>query len=882
MQGKTIMRMTSEAFHTWSQHLQLSAETEALIATIRASPPVRRPSGHAGNITGRYPSPKMGVSIQFESDRVEFWAIFGMERDADVLEYYDQSSRIPLSYRAPSGHRTTQWHTPDFFVLRRQSAGWEEWKPADALETLAVEKPARYQHAGTGQWHCPPGEAYAEQLGLTYRLRSSAELHPLEIQNLKFLQDFWAHEVPPHPEQEALALAHIQAHPGIKLRRLLALYPDLPVDVLWVLLSTCRGFTNLSATLLMRHEQVTLYAEEQLVPQGPQGELTQLSTPWPEAPVAWDGRLWRIEGWGEQVQLRPEVGEPLTMPQAEFESLKQEGSLWVVGSASPSPMTPEVRQQFAQASQKAQQAANRRMKEMLAYARGEPTTASRGSVQRWWKAFQQAKAEHGCGYLGLLDQVAERGNRSQRIEPVSLQLLEAALQTHYAAPQGKSAAAVYRLYREQCAQHGIPPASQQTFYRARARFTTNEGVAQRKGARAAYASQPFAWLDQTTPRHGERPFALAHLDHTELDMVLVSSVTGKPLGKPWVTFLTDAYSRHILACYLTYDPPSYRSVMMALRICVQRHQRLPQECFVDRGPEFGSVYFETLLTRYFVTKKDRPTAHPRMGSVIERLFGTTQTEFIYTLLGNTQASKSPRHLTRAVDPSRLAVWTLERLYARLSQYVYEVYDQLDHPALGQSPRDAFAQGMQLAGLRTHRLIPYSEEFLILTCPTTRTHAAKLDAARGVVVNGLRYSHPLMRSSREAGKRVEVRYEPFDMSIAYAFVDGQWLTCAADAFLQVQGRSEREWDLLLDEWREQQRVHHRKRVSLDSARLATFLQEVLTEEALLSQQQRDLESAAIREAIVGSSKMARLPPSQVEVDLDEELDLATLPRYEEYG
>jgi putative transposase len=162
IQGKTVMRMTPEAFHTWSQHLRLSSETEALIASIRSSPPVRRVSGRAGNITGRYPSPKMGVSIQFESDRVEFWAIYRMERDEDVLEFYDQSSRIPLSYRAKSGYRTTQWHTPDFFVLRCESAGWEEWKEASSLDILATEKPARYQLAGSGQWHCPPGEAYAE------------------------------------------------------------------------------------------------------------------------------------------------------------------------------------------------------------------------------------------------------------------------------------------------------------------------------------------------------------------------------------------------------------------------------------------------------------------------------------------------------------------------------------------------------------------------------------------------------------------------------------------------------------------------------------------------------------------------------------------------
>ena len=139
----------------------------------------------------------------------------------------------------------------------------------------------------------------------------------------------------------------------------------------------------------------------------------------------------------------------------------------------------------------------------------------------------------------------------------------------------------------------------------------------------------------------------------------------------------------------------------------------------------------------------------------------------------------------------------------------------------------------------------------------------------------------MRSSPDAGKRVEMRYEPFDMSLAYAFIDEQWLTCTADAFLQVQGRSEREWELILDEWRAQQRAHHRTRVSMDSSLLATFLQEVLTEEALLSQRQRDLEGASIREAIVGPWKAASLQPTPAEASVDEELDLATLPALEEY-
>lgn len=178
--------LTTEEFRAWCQRLQISKETEAIIAKIRESPPVRKVRGGASNVTGRYPSPKMGASIQFESQHVELWAIYAMECDDQVLEYYDQSARIPLRYRAKSGHNTTQWHTPDFFVLRQGSVGWEEWKPASSLDKLAFDMPARYQREAHGQWRCPPGETYSEQVGLSSRVRSSAEYHPLYIQNLKF------------------------------------------------------------------------------------------------------------------------------------------------------------------------------------------------------------------------------------------------------------------------------------------------------------------------------------------------------------------------------------------------------------------------------------------------------------------------------------------------------------------------------------------------------------------------------------------------------------------------------------------------------------------------------------------------------------------------
>jgi hypothetical protein len=119
----------------------------------------------------------MGVTIQFESHRVELAGIYEMEHDADVLEYFDQPPAIKLDYASASGKRMGVLHTPDFFVIRHQEAGWEEWKTEEELHRLTAHNPNRYSVGKDGPWHCPPGNAYAERLGLYYRVRCSKEIN---------------------------------------------------------------------------------------------------------------------------------------------------------------------------------------------------------------------------------------------------------------------------------------------------------------------------------------------------------------------------------------------------------------------------------------------------------------------------------------------------------------------------------------------------------------------------------------------------------------------------------------------------------------------------------------------------------------------------------
>src|SRR6266849_9067068 len=114
--------LTPSQFQRWCRRLRLLPATCELLARVRSTPPARRVQAHASNVRGAYASRKMGCTIQFESHTVELWAIYTMEHDREVLEFFDQPYQLELHYQGPSGRPTQARHTPDFLVIRREGA----------------------------------------------------------------------------------------------------------------------------------------------------------------------------------------------------------------------------------------------------------------------------------------------------------------------------------------------------------------------------------------------------------------------------------------------------------------------------------------------------------------------------------------------------------------------------------------------------------------------------------------------------------------------------------------------------------------------------------------------------------------------------------------
>src|SRR6266566_8320614 len=97
------MMLSSDGLLSWFQRLHTPEQTRPTIDHIRSSGPSRRVGGGRSNVSGRYPSKKMGVTIQFKSHRVELAGIYEMEHDAGVLEYFDQPPPIKLDYESANG-----------------------------------------------------------------------------------------------------------------------------------------------------------------------------------------------------------------------------------------------------------------------------------------------------------------------------------------------------------------------------------------------------------------------------------------------------------------------------------------------------------------------------------------------------------------------------------------------------------------------------------------------------------------------------------------------------------------------------------------------------------------------------------------------------------
>lgn len=700
---------------------KLPPSGQAYVRRVLISPPSRIVQNGAGNYIGRFASRKNGKSLGPES-LLEYCYDLQAEHDKRILRFCDQPE--PIRLHKSQGIRTPlkAYTTPDNLEIAENGFSLIECKWEKDLLILSKNHPDQYILDDQENWHYIPGEVSATSLGMRYLIFTERNCNPVLLNNLSILRPYFRKNALMVPADVVSAiLNYVTTHRLATLGALLAL-PMCRLSHILRLVATGRLYADLTKQYLLCGRDLLIAPD--------QATYDQLASSVAETDPA---TLDFIEGFIKSLEADPNkfVG----------------GSGW----------------------QEKEKISRYRLIKPFLDSGTYPPQEER-TLRRHFDTYKK------YGIEGLKPKLPN-GNRTQRMPDGVYPLMQRALKEVYANANQKPFERVYEFLDEICnAAHFSTPA-----HKTLKRFIRDNEILDdlnaRYGERATYNRQPYENEQEALlRRHGSRIFEIAHIDHTEVDVMLLDSETGRLLYKAWLTVMIDAFSRRILAIWVSYDKPSNVACMMVLRECVRRFHRLPDRIIVDNGKEFNGIYFESLLAKYGRDKINRPPHESRVGSVSERFFLTLDNGVHHVLDGNTQALKTPRSMSRSVDPRRRARHTLQDLDLAIKKFAYQVYDKVKHAELQISPRQAFVNSARESGILDLNDIPFDLSFYIATLPSVSGKTRTVYSRYGISVDRYDYWHPLFRAKKLDGKQVEVRYEPMDFRVVFAFINGHWHVC----------------------------------------------------------------------------------------------------------
>lgn len=826
----------------------------ATIKHIRSCDPSRPIRSGQHNVATHYASQKMGCVIKAEASSTELAATYKWDHDNETYEYWDQPPWIKKFHDPSTGRPRATRYTPDFFRLSRNFIGWVECKTLEYLVSQ-LSGPFPQYILDDGIWRCPAAEHYAETVGLGFQMCVAYPGDKIITANIVGLSDYYRLDCPPPTEWDLQKAHSVMGSSGwCWLRDLQHNECDLSVDSINKLIADELVHVDLTSVVIMSEPHRTRVFKTK--------ELLDSSQHWLESlsdtatldvttlnlaagsRLKWDGVTCEILNLGEtHVYLRMPDGSMPSLTHEELEKFFEEKA--IVGTD----VVLDPRVQLA--SERLQKASAEEMRWAMHRLYcihpefcpdGEVHTASERAIRYWRVAERKGKEEFGSEFIGLLPQIGERGNRKRRFCGKTLGLMELVFNEEVKSASAPTLSSCWAILKSMCEERGLLAPSEKTFREEIRRLSDPESLKKaREGEKAGYDYEvPFLTLTRDTPRHGSRPFEIAHIDHSELDLQFVSEATGMSMGKAWLTVLIDAFTRKVLAWVLTFDSPSARSCMLALRDCVRRHGRLPAIIVSDQGSDFKSTHYETLLAMFKIHKRMRPASHPKFGCIVERHFGVLNTTFIHNLRGNNKALQSPRRMSPTHDPRELAVWNLRAFREAFEGYLAEFYHAAEHPALGVSPTVAETIGWLQTGARGHVLIPYTRAFVIQTLPTTKKGTAKIQKDGSFNVKKFDYFN--LELLKYVGEDLSVRYDPFDVSHAFALGKKGWIQCISTHAGMLAGRTYKEIEAISAELTA---VHGRAgmRQNDHASLLGAFLRSMRDVEANLAierQQARDRE------------------------------------------
>ncbi len=339
----------------------------------------------------------------------------------------------------------------------------------------------------------------------------------------------------------------------------------------------------------------------------------------------------------------------------------------------------------------------------------------------------------------------------------------------------------------------LPVPSRATFYRWSLKLNDEELTAAMHGRRAAKLKYDIV----RRAKDEVAPLSVVEIDHWYMD-INAQDRDGLLLGRPKLTVAIDRYSRIVLGFVLTWEWPSFASVMLLLR-----HMILPklyvQEAFggkirrewlgygmpdvivVDNGQEFHSRNFVMACRSLGISIDYAPPRNPQKKGKIERFFRTLRTALFDQMSGVTLSRTTAES---SYDPARAAIYTLEEINYFLHRFIVDIYSIDTHNGLdGRAPAELWAEGVERYPVRMPDNV---EDLTILASGVLDPRTVQ---KTGISAFNLYYHSDWLREQRVKRRgnfRLEdIRYDPTDLSAVFVLDDEsgrfQRIPCTAPNF-----------------------------------------------------------------------------------------------------
>jgi putative transposase len=176
-------------------------------------------------------------------------------------------------------------------------------------------------------------------------------------------------------------------------------------------------------------------------------------------------------------------------------------------------------------------------------------------------------------------------------------------------------------------------------------------------------------------------------DHHQLDYIVIDEVTGKELGRPWLTKIQDDKSRAICGYHLSLDHPSRFGISLALRHAILPKKEswgvaygLPGILYVDNGKDWVSNHIQDVCLTFGIELIAHEPYHPQSKGKVERYFRTLEEACIHPLDGSVGSNVQKR------PKKRMSKLTLAQLRAHIDKFIDEYHERI-HGTTKQKPKE---------------------------------------------------------------------------------------------------------------------------------------------------------------------------------------------------